>query len=90
LKQSKTILVKKLIFSALKKMSIRGVKWHFSALSFSALKASITAVQPCTAQMPTFSAEKNGATLCSAEKNGDTWRKVALFSATALAHTFFH
>jgi hypothetical protein len=26
----------------------------------------------------------------STEKNGDKWRKVALFSATVVAHTFFH
>jgi hypothetical protein len=37
-------------FSA-EKMTIHGVKWHFSAL-----KASITTIQPCTAQLPTFSA----------------------------------
>jgi hypothetical protein len=43
--------IKKLILSALKKAAIHGVKWHFSAL-----KASITATQPCTAQLPTFSA----------------------------------
>jgi hypothetical protein len=33
---------------------------------------------------------KNGATLLSAEKNGDTLRKLAPFSATAVARTFFH
>jgi hypothetical protein len=37
-------------FSA-EKTAIHGVKWHYSAL-----KASITAIQACTAQLPTFSA----------------------------------
>ncbi len=37
-----------------------------------------------------FSAEKIGATQRSAEKNGKTRRKMALFSAAAVAHMFFH
>ncbi len=37
-------------FSA-EKMATHGVKWHFSAL-----KASIRAIQSCMAQLPTFSA----------------------------------
>ncbi len=48
--------MKKIDFFSDEKMAIHGVKWHFSALSFSALKASITAIQPSMAQLPTFSA----------------------------------
>jgi hypothetical protein len=36
------------------------------------------------------SAEKNGDTQCSAEKNHNKRHKLALFSATAVARTFFY
>jgi hypothetical protein len=63
-------------------MAIHGVNWHFSALPQSHAHFLIG--------IDAFSAEKIGAIQRSAEKNGKTQRKLALFSATAVARTFFH
>jgi hypothetical protein len=57
-------------------MAIHGVKWHFSAL-----KASIMAVQPCMAQLPTFSAKKVALHCVALKKmaiNGVKWHFSAL------------
>jgi hypothetical protein len=75
---------KKIDFFSAEKTSIYSVKWHFSVL-----KASITAIQPCTAQLPTFSAMATVLHGVALKKNANTRRKVALFSSTALARTFF-
>jgi hypothetical protein len=57
-------------------MAINGVNWHFSALPQKRIHFSLG--------IDAFSAEKIGATQCSAEKNGKIWHKLALFSATAV------
>ncbi len=57
-------------------MEIHGIKWHFSAL-----KASITAIQPCTAQLPTFSAMATvpyGVALKKPAMHGVKWHFSAL------------
>ncbi len=75
--------MKKNYFFSAEKMAIQGIKWHFSAL-----KASIMAIQPCMAQLPIFSAMATALHGVAPKKNGDTRRKVALFSATVLERTF--
>jgi hypothetical protein len=62
-------------FSA-EKMAIHGVKWHFSAL-----KASITTIQPCMAQLPAFSAMAtalHGVALKKTAIHGVKWHFSAL------------
>jgi hypothetical protein len=69
-------LVKKLIFSALK-------KWQYTAEV-----GTFQRYRSCThiflLGIDAFSAEKFGATQRSAEKNGETRHKLALFSATVV------
>ncbi len=62
-------------FSA-EKTAIHGIKWQFSVL-----KASITAIQPCTDQLPTFSVmatELNGVALKKTAIHGVKWHFSAL------------
>ncbi len=64
-------------------------KWRKLAL-FSAAECGPAAMQDWMAVIDAFSAEKNGATQRSSEKNCETRREVAFFSATAVLRTFFH
>ncbi len=83
-------LVKKLMFLALKKMAIHSANWHFLVLTFQCAECVPAALHGPAAPFQWHSAEKNGAALRSAEKYGNTRHKVAFFSATAVARTFFH
>ncbi len=88
--------MKKLLFLALKNLAIHGIKWYFSVLTFQCAECGPAALHGQAAlngpaaHFQWRRAEKNGATLRSAEKYSDTWCKVAFFSATAVARMFFH
>ncbi len=74
----KVTLVKKIDFFSTEKMAINGVNWHFSVLLQSRTHFSLG--------IDALSAEKLALHSIALKK----WRKLALFSATAVAGPFFH